>query len=58
MEGIQVGHRRALEDFVRDIDRTGLKPVIDAEYAMADLPVALDHLVRGPFGKVVMRVAA
>ncbi|MDW6026225.1 NAD(P)-dependent alcohol dehydrogenase [Mesorhizobium sp. BAC0120] len=56
VEGIQVGHRRALEDFVRAIDRTGLKPVIDAEYALADLPAALYHLQRGPFGKVVVRV--
>jgi NADPH:quinone reductase-like Zn-dependent oxidoreductase len=58
VEGIQVGHRRGLENFARAVDRTGLKPVIDAEYALADLPAALDHLDRGPFGKVVVRVAA
>jgi NADPH:quinone reductase-like Zn-dependent oxidoreductase len=57
VEGVQVGHRQGLEDFVRAIDQTGLKPVIDAEYALADLPAALDHLQRGPFGKVVVRVA-
>jgi len=50
VEGIQVGNRKGLENLVRAIDRTGLKPVIDAEYALADLPVALDHLERGPFG--------
>jgi NADPH:quinone reductase-like Zn-dependent oxidoreductase len=54
VEGIQVGHRRGLEDFVNAVDRTGLKPVVDAEYALADLPVALDHLARGPFGKLVV----
>jgi NADPH:quinone reductase-like Zn-dependent oxidoreductase len=56
IDGIQVGHRRALEDFVRAIDRTGIKPVIDGEYALADLPAALNHLERGPFGKVVVRM--
>jgi NADPH:quinone reductase-like Zn-dependent oxidoreductase len=56
MRGISVGHRRGLEDLVRAVDRIGLAPVIDAEYAFADLPAALDHLDRGPFGKVVMRV--
>jgi NADPH:quinone reductase-like Zn-dependent oxidoreductase len=58
VEGIQVGHRRGLEGFVRAIDRSGLKPVIAAEYALADLPAALDHLKRGPFGKVVVRMAS
>lgn len=56
VEGIQVGNRKELEALVRAIDRIGLKPVIDAEYALADLPVALGHLERGPFGKVVVRV--
>jgi NADPH:quinone reductase-like Zn-dependent oxidoreductase len=56
VEGIQVGHRKALEDFVRAIDQTGIKPVVDAEYAFADLPAALNHLARGPFGKIVMNI--
>jgi NADPH:quinone reductase-like Zn-dependent oxidoreductase len=56
VEGIQVGHRKSLEDFIRAIDQTGIKPVIDAEYALADLPAALDHLARGPFGKIVMKI--
>ena len=54
IEGISVGHRRALEDFVVAIDRIGLKPVIDARYPLADLPTALDHLDRGAFGKIVV----
>ncbi len=56
VEGIQVGHRKSLEDFVRAIDQTGIKPVVDAEYAFADLPAALDHLARGPFGKIVLKI--
>ncbi|MCU1643726.1 MAG: alcohol dehydrogenase, partial [Nocardia sp.] len=56
IDGIQVGHRRALEDFVQAVDRTGLTPVVAAEYTLDDLPAALDHLERGPFGKVVVRM--
>ena len=54
--GVVVGHRRAQEDMVRAVDRIGLRPVIDARYPLADLPAALDHLDRGPFGKIVIEV--
>jgi NADPH:quinone reductase-like Zn-dependent oxidoreductase len=54
VQGISVGHRRALEDLVRAIEQTGLKPVIDKRYAFDEFPEALDHLYRGPFGKVVV----
>lgn len=56
IQGIGVGHRRALEDLVRAVDRSALKPVIDARYALAELPRALDHLDRGPFGKIVVEM--
>lgn len=35
-------------------DGLGLEPVIDARYGLAAFPDALDHLDRGPFGKVVV----
>ncbi len=54
IQGIVNGHRRALEDLVRAIDRIGLKPVIDRRYPFEELPVALDHLDRGAFGKIVI----
>ena len=56
IQGISVGHRRALTDFVRAVDQHGLKPVIDGRYGLADLPMALDHLSRGAFGKIVVDV--
>lgn len=56
VEGIQVGHRRALEDFVKAFDLSRIKPVIDAIYGMNDFEAALDHLDRGPFGKIVVEV--
>ena len=54
IQGIVTGHRRALEDFVRAVDRLSLKPVIDQRYAFKDLQKALDHLEAGAFGKVVI----
>jgi NADPH:quinone reductase-like Zn-dependent oxidoreductase len=56
VRGIGVGHRRALEDLVRAVDRCGIKPVIGAEYPLTELPAALDHLASGPFGKIVIRM--
>ncbi|WP_327709781.1 NAD(P)-dependent alcohol dehydrogenase [Streptomyces sp. NBC_00464] len=57
IDGLQAGHRRALEDLVRAADRITLRPVIAAEYALPDLPSALAHLERGAFGKVVVTAA-
>jgi len=54
VQGIGVGHRRALEDLVRAVDANALKPVIAARYGFDALPAALDHLERGAFGKVVV----
>ncbi|MCB4363543.1 NAD(P)-dependent alcohol dehydrogenase [Hydrogenophaga taeniospiralis] len=54
LQGIGVGHRRALEDLVRAIDVNRLTPTIAASYVASDLPAALDHLARGAFGKVVV----
>lgn len=54
IQGINVGHRRALEDFVAEIDRIQLKPAVDTVYPLAELPAALDHLDRGAFGKIVI----
>jgi NADPH:quinone reductase-like Zn-dependent oxidoreductase len=57
IHGIGTGHRRALGELVDAVDRAGLTPVIDSRYPLADLPAALDHLDRGPFGKIVIDVA-
>lgn len=54
VQGINVGHRRALEDLVRAVDVNHLEPVVAATYSVADLPTALDHLSHGAFGKVVV----
>jgi NADPH:quinone reductase-like Zn-dependent oxidoreductase len=54
VQGIGVGHRRALEDLVRAVDANALKPVIAAQYGFDALDAALDHLERGAFGKIVV----
>ncbi|SMD02736.1 NADPH:quinone reductase [Novosphingobium sp. B1] len=57
IHGIATGHRRALEDLVRALDRTSAKPVVDSRFALSDLSLALDQLDEGPFGKVVIEMA-
>jgi NADPH:quinone reductase-like Zn-dependent oxidoreductase len=56
IQGIGTGHRRALEDMVRAVERTGMAPVIDSRFQFADLPHALDRLDAGPFGKIVIDI--
>ncbi|QZH60654.1 hypothetical protein K1X22_02240 [Mycolicibacterium farcinogenes] len=56
IHGIGTGHRRVLTELVSAIDITVTKPVIGARYPFGDLPAALDHLDRGPFGKIVVEV--
>lgn len=54
VHGIGTGSRKALENLVRAVDRVNINPVIDSTYQFDDLPSALDHLDKGPFGKVVI----
>jgi NADPH:quinone reductase-like Zn-dependent oxidoreductase len=56
IRGIIVGPRRALEDMLRKFDEIKLHPVIDTVYSFADARKAFDHLERGAFGKIVIRV--
>lgn len=56
IRGIVTGPRRALEDMVQAFERFQLHPVIDAVYPFAEARTAYDHLYRGAFGKVVIRV--
>ena len=56
LRGILVGPRRALEDMIRAFERHKLHPVIDTVYSFDDAREAYDHLYRGAFGKIVIRV--
>ena len=57
IQGIGTGSRKALENFVRAVDTTGLKPVTDIVYPFEDLESALDHLDKGAFGKIVIEMS-
>jgi NADPH:quinone reductase-like Zn-dependent oxidoreductase len=57
LRGISVGPRRALEDMVRAFESHQLRPVIDTVYSFQDAIAAYDHLYRGAFGKIVIRVS-
>ncbi|HDG1689615.1 TPA: NAD(P)-dependent alcohol dehydrogenase [Kluyvera georgiana] len=56
IQGIGVGHRRALEDLVRAVDTIALKPVIDKSFRFDELPEALAYLDKGAFGKIVIEI--
>lgn len=56
IQGITVGHRRALEDLCRAVEHYQIKPVIDEIYSFSDARTAFAHLDKGPFGKIVIRV--
>ena len=56
IRGISVGPLRALERMLKKFDEIKLHPVIDTVYAFNDARAAFDHLERGAFGKIVIRV--
>jgi NADPH:quinone reductase-like Zn-dependent oxidoreductase len=56
IRGISVGPLRALERMLRKFDEIKLHPVIDTVYSFNDARAAFDHLERGAFGKIVIRV--
>jgi NADPH:quinone reductase-like Zn-dependent oxidoreductase len=56
LRGISVGPLRALERMLKKFDEIKLHPVIDKVYAFNDAREAFNHLERGAFGKIVIRV--
>jgi NADPH:quinone reductase-like Zn-dependent oxidoreductase len=56
LQGVSVGHRRALERLVQFIQEKDIHPFIDKDYAFESAHEAFAHLDRGPFGKIVVRI--
>jgi NADPH:quinone reductase-like Zn-dependent oxidoreductase len=56
LQGVGVGSRKHMTDLLNFLEQHRIEPVIDAIYDFSDLPDALDHLDRGPFGKVVVEI--
>ncbi|NYZ16469.1 zinc-binding dehydrogenase [Azospirillum sp. RWY-5-1] len=56
--GTTLANPGELAELLAFIDRTGLRPVIDRRFALAETPAALDHLDAGnQFGKVAIMVS-
>ena len=56
IRGIVTGPRRAFEEMNLLLEKLQIRPIIDAVYPFADAPAAYEHLYRGAFGKIVIRV--
>lgn len=56
IHGLSVGSRKDMQDLLAFLESHPIQPVIDSTYGFADTPSAFEHLDRGPFGKVVIKV--
>jgi NADPH:quinone reductase-like Zn-dependent oxidoreductase len=56
LHGVSIGSRSGMEELLAFVENHRLSPIIDARYSFDALPDALDHLDRGPFGKVVVEI--
>lgn len=57
IRGIAVAPRTSLDRMNPFLGKHGMKPVIDKVYGFDGAVYAFEHLARGPFGKVVNKVA-
>ena len=56
LQGVSHGSRADMEESLAFAEIHRIPPIIDARYTFDALPDALDHLDRGPFGKVVVEI--
>lgn len=56
IQGITVGHRRALEDLCRIVEQYKITPIIGEKYDFNNAKQAFEHLQQGAFGKIVISV--
>ena len=56
LQGCSVGSRADFRELLSFMEEHKIEPVIEATYPFADLPLALEHLDRSPFGKIVVKV--
>jgi NADPH:quinone reductase-like Zn-dependent oxidoreductase len=57
IQGVSHGSRGDMEEMLAFVENHRISPIIDAIYSFAALPDALDHLDRGPFGKLVVEIS-
>jgi len=58
LQGVSVGSRDDMEELLAFVEYHRISPIIDARCSFSALPDAVDHLDRGPFGKVVVEINA
>jgi NADPH:quinone reductase-like Zn-dependent oxidoreductase len=56
VRGILTGPRRVFEQMNQELEKIQIHPVVDKVYPFKDALAAYDHLYRGAFGKIVIRV--
>lgn len=56
VQGIYVGHHRALKEAVRAFEQLKINPVIDRVFPFDQAIQAYEHLAKGAFGKVVIKI--
>ncbi|HEU0229459.1 MAG TPA: NAD(P)-dependent alcohol dehydrogenase [Burkholderiaceae bacterium] len=57
LQAILVGNRRQQQDFIRAIEATGLRPVIDRHFPLDEIVAAFQHQASGRhFGKIVLDI--
>lgn len=57
IQGIAVGHLKALEEMNKAFDKYKIKPVIEKVYLFEQAIEAYHHLAKGAFGKIVIKVS-
>lgn len=57
LRGVETGSRAMFERMNQFMEAHRIKPIIAAEFDVAEFEPALDHLATSPFGKVVLRLA-
>jgi NADPH:quinone reductase-like Zn-dependent oxidoreductase len=57
IQGVAVGHLRSFRELVNFLDEHEIHPVIDTTYTFEQAHQAYEHLARGAFGKIVIKIA-
>jgi NADPH:quinone reductase-like Zn-dependent oxidoreductase len=57
IQGIAVGHLKAFEEMNKAFDEYNIKPVIEKVYAFEEAVAAYQHVAKGAFGKIVIKVS-